>query len=138
MSLFNIFEVASSGLRAQNVRLNLTASNLANVNTVVGDKADAYRSRHPVFSAVLDQMGSTRSGIGGVETTDVIESRADPEARYSPGHPLADEQGYIYSSNVSAVDEMTDMISASRSYQLNVELMTASKKLVEKTLTLGQ
>lgn len=137
MSLFNIFDVASSGLRAQNVRLNLTASNLANVNTVVGDKADAYRSRHPVFSAVLDKMGSS-SGIGGVETTQIVESRAEPDARYFPGHPLADEKGYIYSSNVSSVDEMTDMISASRSYQLNVELMTASKKLVEKTLTLGQ
>ncbi len=137
MSLFNIFDVASSGLRAQNVRLNLTASNLANVNTVVGDKADAYRSRHPVFSAVLDKMGSA-SGIGGVETTKIVESRAEPDARYFPGHPLADEKGYIYSSNVSSVDEMTDMISASRSYQLNVELMTASKKLVEKTLTLGQ
>lgn len=137
MSLFNIFDVASSGLRAQNVRLNLTASNLANVNTVVGSKAEAYRSRHPVFSAVLDSMG-TASGIGGVETTGIVESRAEPDARYFPGHPLADEQGYVYSSNVSSVDEMTDMISASRSYQLNVELMTASKKLVEKTLTLGQ
>ena len=137
MSLFNIFDVASSGLRAQNVRLNLTASNLANVNTVVGSKAEAYRSRHPVFSAVLNNMG-TASGIGGVKTTKIVESRAEPEARYFPGHPLADEQGYVYSSNVSAVDEMTDMISASRSYQLNVELMTASKKLVEKTLTLGQ
>lgn len=138
MSLFNIFDVASSGLRAQNVRLNLTASNLANVNTVVGSKAEAYRSRHPVFSAVLDSIGTNRSGIGGVETTDVVESRAEPDARYFPGHPLADDNGYVYSSNVSAVDEMTDMISASRSYQLNVELMTASKKLVEKTLTLGQ
>jgi flagellar basal-body rod protein FlgC len=138
VSLFNIFDVASSGLRAQNVRLNLTASNLANVNTVVGSKAEAYRSRHPVFSAVLDGIGTNRSGIGGVETTRVVESRAEPDARYFPGHPLADDNGYVYSSNVSAVDEMTDMISASRSYQLNVELMTASKKLVEKTLTLGQ
>ena len=137
MSLFNIFDVASSGLRAQNVRLNLTASNLANVNSIVGNKADAYRSRHPVFSVVLDQMG-TASGVGGVKTTKIVESRAEPDARYFPGHPLADDKGYIYSSNVSAVDEMTDMISASRSYQLNVELMTASKKLVEKTLTLGQ
>ena len=82
-------------------------------------------------------MGSA-SGVGGVETTKIVESRAEPDARYFPGHPLADDKGYIYSSNVSAVDEMTDMISASRSYQLNVELMTASKKLVEKTLTLGQ
>lgn len=138
MSLFNIFDIAGSGMKAQNVRLNLTASNLANSENIATVKDEAYRARHPVFSTVLN---STRAEDGtnlGVKTIAVVESQREPPKRYEPGHPMANEEGYIFTSNVDTIEEMTNMISASRSYQTNVEVMTASKKLLMETLKIGQ
>lgn len=133
MSLFNIFGISGSGMSAQSVRLNLTASNLANSESVASRPEDAYRARQPVFQSVLeDSMSSS------VRTAGVVESAAKTEARYQPGHPLADEKGYVYASNVNSVEEMANMISASRSFQQNVEVMNTSKELLLRTLRLGE
>ena len=132
MSLFNVFGISGSGMSAQSVRLNLTASNLANSESVASRPEDAYRARHPVFQSVLEEAGA------GVRTAGVVESAAETEARYAPGHPLADDKGYVYESNVNAIEEMANMISASRSFQQNVEVMNTSKELLMRTLRLGE
>ena len=138
MSLFKIFDIAGSGLRAQNIRLNLTASNLANTDAIATSKDDAYRARHPVFKTLLEHQSGSNPIPVGVETIDIVESQVEPVRSYQPGNPLADSEGYIYSSNVNSMEEMTNMISATRSYQTNVEIMDASKKLLQETLKLGQ
>lgn len=134
MSLFKVFDVAGSALSAQTVRLNTTASNLANAESVAGKPEDIYRARHPVFATALDYASRA---VKGVEVTNIVESAAPGARRYEPGHPLADAQGYIYSSNVNAVEEMANMISASRSYQSNLEVMNTSKQLLMRLLSLG-
>lgn len=142
MSLFSIFNIASAGMSAQSTRLNLTASNLANANSIAGSSDEAYKARHPVFESVIDSStqnpGMGTAEVVSVAVTSIKESNAAPQAQHSPGHPLADKDGYVYSSNVNPMDEMANMISASRSYQLNVEIMTASKKLLQNTLKIAQ
>ncbi|MFA6230052.1 MAG: flagellar basal body rod protein FlgC [Rhodanobacter sp.] len=144
MSLFSIFNVAGSGMAAQSVRLNTVASNLANADSVASSAATAYRAKEPLFSQIQQQQslaagGSTEEGAGnGVQVVGVTESQASIPSRYEPGNPLADADGYVYSSNVNPVDELVNMISASRSYQNNVEVMNTTKQLMLKTLTLGQ
>lgn len=133
MSLFKVFDIAGSGMSAQSVRLNLTASNLANSESVASRPGEAYKARHPVFQSVLDTESNA-----SVRTAGVVESKAENEARYVPGHPLADENGYVYASNVNTIEEMTNMISASRSFQQNVEVMNTSKELLMRTLRLGE
>ena len=133
MSLFNVFGIAGSGMSAQSVRLNLTASNIANSESVASSPDEAYKARHPVFQAVLDENMNA-----GVRTAGVIEDRKAGDMRYEPNHPLADEQGYVYASNVDPVQEMANMISASRSFQQNVEMMNTSKELLLRTLRLGE
>lgn len=128
----SIFDIAGSAMRAQNLRLNTTASNLANANTVAGSADEAYRARQPVFAAVLD------GEIGGVRTRGVVESTRDPERRFEPGHPLSDEEGYVYGSNVDNVEEMANMMSASRSYQSNVDMISTVRQLMLKTLQMGE
>ena len=137
MSLFNVFDIAGSALSAQSIRLNTIASNLAN-SEVVSDNPDAvYHARYPVFSTVYDgEIGGSEAGR--VRVDDIIESSAAPHQEYSPGHPLADEEGFIYMSNVNAVEEMANMISASRSYQSNIEAMNTAKHLIMQTLNLGR
>jgi flagellar basal-body rod protein FlgC len=146
MSLFNIFQVAGSGMSAQSVRLNTTASNLANANTVSGDPKTAYRAREPLFAAVRAGMdggtpaadGSGEGAAEGVQMVGVTQSQAPVQARYEPGNPMADAKGYVYGSNVNPIDELVNMISASRSYQNNVEVMNSAKQLMVKTLELGK
>lgn len=137
MALFDIFDVAGSGLMAQSIRLNTTASNLANVQAVSGDPDTVYRSRHPVFAtqqrSFADQLESARVQILGV-----VESDVPAIQRYQPGHPQADETGYVWASNVNAIEEMANMISASRAYQSNLEVINTSKELLQRTLSLGQ
>src|SRR5882757_5886234 len=113
MSSFKIFDIVGSGLSAQSVRLNTVASNLANADSVSGDPSTVYKARHPVFEAVRASLGSTlggaNSGSGAaVRVNGVVESNAPPTARYEPGNPLANEQGYIYAPNVNVVEEMVD------------------------------
>jgi flagellar basal-body rod protein FlgC len=136
MSSFKIFDIAGSGMSAQSARLNTVASNLANADSVSGDPATVYRAKHPVFRAILDATGDASTASVGV--AGISQSAAAPEARYDPGNPLANSDGYIYAPSVNVVEEMTDMISASRSYQNNVEVLNTTRNLLLATLKLGQ
>lgn len=136
-SLFNVFDVAASGMLAQTVRLNTTASNLANVDSVSSTPGKAYRAREPVFEAIRQSLAGTGPSEG-VRVAGISESTAPAGRRYEPGNPLASPQGYVYTPNVNPVDELVNMISASRSYQNDVQVMNTTKQLLLKTLSLGQ
>jgi len=139
MSSFKTFDIAGSGMSAQSVRLNATASNLANSDSVSGSPNSTYKARHPVFEAVRASLGLSKDQPGAaVKVSNIVEKNAPPVARYEPGNPLADANGYVYAPNVNVVEEMVDMISASRSYQNNVEVMNTSKEMMLATLRLGQ
>lgn len=133
MSSFRIFDIAGSGMSAQSVRLNTVASNLANADSVSGSPETAYKARHPVFEAVRAAAGGSTVQVSGI-----VEDTAPAEARYDPGNPLANADGYVFAPNVNTIEEMVDMISASRAYQNNVEVMNTSKELLLATLRLGQ
>ncbi|BBL70653.1 flagellar basal body rod protein FlgC [Methylogaea oryzae] len=143
MSTFKVFDIAGSGMAAQNTRLNLVASNLANAETVSSSINQTYRSRQPVFSAQLadamDQAGKGGvQGASGVEVLGVVESQAPLRMEYRPDHPLANADGYIFRPNVNTVEEMANMLSASQSYQDNVNVFDTAKKLIMQTLQMGQ
>lgn len=133
MSLFNIFNVSGSAMSAQAQRLNTVASNLANADSATSATGQAYRAKQVVFEAVQTAGGGT-----GVKVQQVVEDASPLKQVYDPKHPMADDKGYVAMPNVSVVDEMVNMLSASRSYQTNVETMNAAKALLTKTLTLGQ
>lgn len=137
MSSFKIFDVAGSGMSAQSVRLNTVASNLANADSVSGDANAVYKAKHPVFEAVRAGLGKNAT-TNGVSVQSIVENQAAPAARYEPGNPLANADGYVFAPNVNVVEEMVDMISASRAYQNNVEVLNTSKELMLATLRLGQ
>ncbi|WP_417331072.1 flagellar basal body rod protein FlgC [Halomonas cupida] len=134
MSMFSIFDISSSAMSAQSQRMNVTASNLANADSVAGPDGETYRARQVMF----ETRSTSRSGIGGVAVTEVVEDPSPLRLEYRPEHPLANEQGYVEMPNVDPVAEMVNMISASRSYQANVEVMNTSKQLMLKTLTIGE
>lgn len=136
MSLFKNFDVAGSAMSAQSLRLNLTASNMANASTVAGSADEAYRARHPVFQSVYDK--ATKGAAVSVHMVDVVEDQREALAQYQPGHPLADEQGFVYSPNVNVVEEMVNMMSASRSFQSNVEILNTTRQMLQRTLTMGE
>ncbi|SFR87148.1 flagellar basal-body rod protein FlgC [Dyella sp. OK004] len=139
MSLFKIFDVAGSGMAAQSLRLNTVASNLANADSVAGSADAAYRAKEPLFASVQRGLAAKgEEGTQGVQVLGVTESQAAVDSRYEPGNPLADGDGYVYASNVNPVDELVNMISASRSYQNNVEVMNSTRQLMQKTLDLGK
>jgi flagellar basal-body rod protein FlgC len=139
MPSFKIFDVAGSGMSAQSVRLNTVASNLANADSISGDPSTVYKARHPVFEAVKAAMSQQQGGgNAAVRVKGIMESQATAAARYEPGNPLANAEGYVYAPNVNVIEEMVDMISASRAYQNNVEVMNTSKELMLATLRLGQ
>jgi flagellar basal-body rod protein FlgC len=137
MGLFNIFDIAGSGLSAQSLRLNATASNIANAESAASSTGQTYRARQPVFSTVLNHALGDGSSAG-VKVLGVVESPAPLRTQYAPDHPLADKSGFIHLPNVNVVEEMANMISASRTYQSNLEIMNTSKTLMMRTLTLGQ
>ena len=134
MSMFSIFNISGSALSAQSQRMNVTASNLANADSVSGPDGQPYRAKQVVFEA----QGQDTQGVGGVSVSEVVDDAAPMRMEYRPGHPLADARGYVTMPNVEPVSEMVNMISASRSYQANVEVMNTSKQLMLKTLTLGE
>ncbi|MCX7173279.1 MAG: flagellar basal body rod protein FlgC [Proteobacteria bacterium] len=134
MSVFNVFNIAGSALSAQSARLNAVASNLANADSVAGSNGLPYRAKQVVFAAT--PVGS--EGGQGVRVTQVVESAAPLRLNYEPSSPFANEQGYVSMPNVNPVEEMVNMISASRSYQTNAEVMNTSKTLLLKTLAIGQ
>jgi flagellar basal-body rod protein FlgC len=133
MSMLEVFHIASSALSAQSVRLNTTASNLANADSVVSADGQPYRAKQVVFQAV--PVGQTGQGV---RVQRVVESAAPLKMQYDPGNPAANADGYVAKPNVDVVEEMVNMISASRAYQTNAEVMTTAKTLMEKTLTIGQ
>ncbi|HVO48106.1 MAG TPA: flagellar basal body rod protein FlgC [Steroidobacteraceae bacterium] len=147
MPSFKIFDIVGSGLSAQSVRLNTVASNLANADSVSGDPSTVYKARHPVFQAVQAAVNQTmgnaaasamdRASGTSVRVAGIVQSNAPATERYDPGNPLADEHGNVYAPNVNVIEEMTDMISASRAYQDNVEVLNTSKDLMLATLKLG-
>ena len=134
MSLFNIFNVAGSAMSAQAQRLNVVSSNLANVDSTTSSTGQIYKAKQVVFSAT--PVGNLESS--GVKVQQVVEDNSPPRMVFDPKHPMADEKGYVAMPNVNAVDEMVNMLSASRSYQTNVETMNAAKTLLLKTLAIGQ
>lgn len=138
MSLFKIFDVAGSAMSAQTVRLNVVASNLANADNVSGTAQGAYKAKHPVFKTLLDAANNGENASSGVMVSDIVESTEPAQKRYMPQHPSADGEGYVYLPNINPIEEMVNMISASRSYQSNVEVMNTSKELLLRTLGLGQ
>jgi flagellar basal-body rod protein FlgC len=141
MSSFKIFDIAGSGMAAQSVRLNTVASNLANAESVSSTPDGAYKARHPVFEAVKASMQAAGNGVdasAAVKVLGIVEDNRAAEARYQPGNPLANADGYVFAPNVNVVEEMVDMISASRAYQNNVEVMNTSKDLLLATLRLGE
>ena len=135
MSMFKIFDVSGSAASAQTQRLNVVASNVANADTVAGPDGQAYKARHVVFQTLLMGEGGTASGV---QVAQVIESQNEGRKVHDPKHPAADAAGYVTYSNVNPIEEMVDMISASRSYQNNVEVMNTAKGLLLKTLQMGQ
>lgn len=147
MSLTSVFDIAGMGMSAQSIRLNTVASNLANASAGGSETGEVYRARHPVFATV---QANAMSGGGdffpamdegsalGVRVVDIVESDSALQRRYEPNHPNANEEGYVFYPNVNMVEEMADMISASRSFQVNVEVMNSAKTMMQRLLSLGQ
>lgn len=147
MSLANVFNIAGSGMSAQSIRLNTVASNIANAESVSSSVGDTYRARQPVFAVAYNQAlqgrgagnGAYAADAGqGVQVKGIVESQAPLRRQYEPDHPMADEQGFVYYPNVNVVEEMTNMISASRSFQTNADIMNSAKEMLQRALTLGQ
>lgn len=138
MPIFNsslgIFDIAGSAMTAQSQRMNVTASNLANADSVAGPDGKPYRARQVVF----EMAPANGQGIGGVRVARVVEDPSPMRELHDPKNPLANAEGYVTMPNVNVVDEMVNMISASRSYQANVEVLNTAKTLMLKTLTIGQ
>ena len=124
-------------MSAQSVRLNTVASNLANADAVSGNEKDVYRSRHPVFAAVMESLNANQSSVP-VRVAGIVESQAPARTEYQPDHPMANPEGYVFKPNVNTIEEMTNMMAASRSYQNNVEVFNTSKQLLLKTLSMGR
>jgi flagellar basal-body rod protein FlgC len=138
MSLFNIMNISGTGMAAESVRLNSTASNIANANSVSSSYDETYRARHPVFAAALEQANSDKTKGVGVNVLGVVESQKELKIEYKPGHPAADADGYIYKPNVNIVEEMADMLSASKAYETNVQVADTTKRIFRRVLQLGQ
>jgi len=146
MSLTNVINIAGTGMNAQSIRLNTTASNIANAQTVSSSIEETYRARKPVFQLLQKQFHDqnfsevyNESDVGnGVKVGGIIEKDDPLEIRYDPTHPMADEEGYVFYPNVNVVEEMADMISSQRSFTVNVEVFNTAKTMLQKTLTMGK
>ena len=134
----SIFQIAGSALTAQSQRMNVTASNIANADSVAGPDGQPYRAKEVIFKVDPLGDGMRMNPIGGVTVAGVMDSQAPPRRQYDPKHPAADQDGYITLPNVDVVAETVNMISASRSYQANVEVVNAAKSILQRTLTIGQ
>lgn len=137
MSLSKVFDIAGSAMSAQSVRLNVTASNLANAGSVHGDPDKVYKAKQPIFEP-FQQTLSNQYGVSGVQLNGIVESQAPLTVQHRPDHPDADADGNVYVSNVKTVEEMVNMLSASRSYKNSIELMTTTKDLLLQTLSIGR
>ncbi|MCG7498476.1 flagellar basal body rod protein FlgC [Vibrio sp. Of7-15] len=138
MSLFNVFNVTGSAMSAESVRLNTTSSNMANADSVSSSAEQTYKARQAVFGAELSQAKYNRNPSVPVKVLGIVESNKPLRAEYNPDHPMANDEGYIFKPNVNVMEEMANMISASRSYQTNVQVADASKQMLLRTLQMGQ
>ncbi|NRR31998.1 flagellar basal body rod protein FlgC [Oxalobacteraceae bacterium] len=139
MSFKNISEIAGSAMAAQTVRLNTIASNLANADSVAGTETDTYRARKPVFAAVLNEASDFDHAVGGrVQVLDVVQSSEPLRKVFDPGHPMANAEGMVFYPNVNQVAEMTDMMSASRAFETNVEVLGRIRTMQQSLLKLGE
>lgn len=138
MSLFNVMQIANTGMHAEGVRLNTTASNVANANSVSSSYEQTYKARHPVFGPELQRAVDDQTKGTGVQVLGIVESQKPLQIEYSPGHPMADENGYIYKPNVNVVEEMADMMSASKAYETNIQVADTTKRIFRRVLQLGQ
>lgn len=141
MSFDSIYRIAGSAMNAQTVRLNTVASNLANADSAAASAEDVYQARKPVFAAVYENDQLTRSsGMGGahVQVLDVVTAEREPDRRYEPDNPLANRDGYVFYSSINEIEEMTDMMSASRSFETNVEVLNRIKGMQQGLLRLGE
>lgn len=134
MSMFNVFNIAGSALNAQSMRLNTTASNLANADSVIAEDGQPYRAKQVVFAA----KPVNGPAAVGVQVAQIVESAAPMRMVFEPNNPAANEEGYVEMPNVNVVEEMVNMISASRSYQNNAEVMNTARTLLQRTLQIGQ
>lgn len=138
MSSMSIFQIAGSALTAQSQRMNVTASNLANADSVAGPDGQPYRARQVIFQMAPVPGQVYSQSVGGVRVAGVVESAAPPRLQYDPKNPLANGDGYVVMPNVDVVAETVNMISASRSYQANVEVINTAKSLMMRALSIGQ
>jgi flagellar basal-body rod protein FlgC len=140
MALDRILDIAGSGLSAQLVRMNTTASNIANSGVVAGSEAEAFRAKRPFFQTILEQTAAKNAmqATGGVRVDRIMDDMRPVQQMYAPGHPLANELGYVWGSNVNEVEEMVEMMDASRGYQNNVEVIKTSKDLMLRTLEIAK
>lgn len=138
MSLLSVFDIAGTGISAQGIRMNITASNLANAQTVGSSPETTYRAKQPIFSTLLEGEFGSKTFAGGVKVDGLTESKAEPKQVFQPEHPMANEEGYIYFPNVNVMEEMANMISTSRTYQANVQAANMAKTLLLSTLSLGR
>ena len=136
MSMESIFGIAGSALSAQLVRLNLTASNLANANTATSSEAETFKAKKPVFQSILEKQKNEVSGqyAGGVKISKIIDDTTPGPKVYEPGHPQADKDGFLYKSNVNEIAEMVEMMAAARSYQNNIEVVNTARELMTRTI----
>lgn len=141
MAFDSIYRIAGSSMNAQTVRLNTVASNLANADSAAASAEDVYQARKPVFAAVYNNDQLTRSvGMGGahVQVLDVVSAGREPVRRYEPDNPLADDKGYVFYANIDQIEEMTDMMSATRSFETGVEVLNRVKSMQQSLLRLGE
>lgn len=134
--MFKILDISATGMHAQTVRLNTIASNMANADSISSNKDEVYKSKQPVFQTILNDAANQPAH--GVRVKEIVESQAPAKMEYNPNHPMADDQGYIYRPNVNVVEEMANMLSASRSYETNIEVLNTSKQLLLRTIQLGK
>ncbi len=137
MSVFKVFDIAGSGMSAQMLRLNTIASNLANADTISTNENDVYQARHPVFESVMQDMGNT-DDVATVRVRGIMQEQTAAIPQYRPNHPLANDDGFVFSPAIDSIAEMADMISASRSYQNNIEVLSTVKEMTLRTLQMGQ
>ena len=137
MSLFNVMSISGTGMEAESVRLNTTASNIANANSVSSSYEETYKARHPVFAAELARASEDQTKGVGVQVKGIVESDAPLQIEYAPHNPMADENGYIYKPNVNIVEEKANMMSASKGYETNVQVADTTKRLFRQVLQLG-
>jgi len=135
MAVFPALDISASGMHVQTIRLNTIASNIANVNSISSNAEDTYRSKQPVFQTIFNEKKASQAGV---RIYDIVESQEPLKMEYNPAHPMANEEGYIFRPNVNTVEEMANMLDASRAYETNIEVMNTSKQLLLRTIQLGK